>query len=215
MLNLLNDLGKKRCIMGVQGSGSWCRWDTKKTTDSQDSIDIRWLKKQNCLHSGASGQLYWTNRGEKTGSISYSVKEHKMILNYRHRSNGGDWEDVEQIIHITKTPCHYGGYRKWFQCPNCLKRVAILYGTRKYFLCRHCYNLTYNSSNASPIQRIFDKAEKLRKKKLGAASEGFMDLIPQRPKGQHRSTYNRIVDEICRLEDVGNASVFAKYGIRI
>jgi hypothetical protein len=201
--------------MGGSGSGSWWRWGTRTTTDSQHRVDIRWLKKQNYLQPGNSGQLSWTSHGKKTGSINFRMEEDKMLISYRHKPYDGEWEDVEQIIHFTKTPCHYGGYRKWFLCPNCLKRVAILYGTRKYFLCRHCYNLTYESSNASPIQRVFDKAEKLRKKKLGAASEGFMDLIPQRPKGQHRSTYKRIAAEINRLEGFGHQCIFEKYGFRI
>jgi hypothetical protein len=42
-----------------------------------------------------------------------------------------------------------------------------------------------------------------------------MDFIPQRPKGMHRTTSNKIISEIKRLEDVGNAGVFAKYGFRI
>ena len=31
--------------MGGRGSGSWYRWDSKTTTESQHRIDIRWLKK--------------------------------------------------------------------------------------------------------------------------------------------------------------------------
>ena len=84
---------------------------------------------------------------------------------------------------------------------------AILYGAGKFFFCRNCYNLTYDSSNASPIQRIFDKAEKLRKR-LGAASEGFMDIIPQRPKGMHHKTYNRMKTEIYRLEEIGDMALY-------
>jgi len=201
--------------MGGQGSGCWWRWGTRETTASQHRVDIRWLKKQNYLQSGNSGRLSWTSRGKKTGSINFRIEENRMILNFRRRLQDGELEDVEQTVSIVKTPCHYGGYRNWFLCTHCLKRVEILYGAGKYFFCRHCYNLTYDSSNASPIQRIFDKAEKLRKKKLGAASEGFMDLIPQRPKGMHHTTYNKIVAEINRLEEFGNQCIFGQYGIRI
>ena len=163
----------------MEGSGNWCRWNIRTTTDSQHQIDISWLRKHNYLHPGTSGPLSWSCNGEETGKINFKIEENNMILNYRHRSQGGEWEDVEQIVSIVKTPCNYGGYRKWFRCPRCCKQVAILYGTGKYFLCRHCNNLTYDSSNASPLQRIYDKAIKLRKKLGGSAI--LLDPISDRP----------------------------------
>ena len=199
--------------MGIQGSGTWCRWNTRTTTESQHKVDIRWLRKQHYLYPGASGHLSWSSRGEKTGSIRFRIKNDSMILTYRHRQHDGDWDDVEQIVSIDRTSCNYGGHRKWFLCPNCGKRVAILYGAGKYFLCRHCHGLTYDSCNASPIQRIYDKAIKLRKKIGGNGV--LVDPIPIRPKGMHRSVYKKIVAEIYRLQDMGDAGVFEKYGIRL
>jgi len=134
-----------------------------------------------------------------------------MVLNFRHRPRNGEWEDVEQVISFAQTPCHYGGYRKWFLCPRCDKRVAILYGTGKYFLCRHCCQLTYDSCNASPLQRFFDKANKL-KKQLGG-DPGMAYPVATRPKGMHRSTYNRIVAEIYQLEDLGDQGMMDKWGV--
>jgi len=48
----------------------------------------------------------------------------------------------EQSISLTSTPCNFGGYRFWFLCPACGKRVAILYKDGDY-RCRDCHNLTY------------------------------------------------------------------------
>lgn len=138
-----------------------------------------------CIRPGVEEPLSWSSRGEQTGAISFRMKENSMILNYRHKPRGGEWEDVEQNISINRTPCNYGGYRKWFLCPRCWERVAILYGAGKYFFCRHCYQLTYDSCNTSDLQRIFDKANKL-KEKLGDHA-GLDYSIPDRPKGMHRS----------------------------
>ena len=196
--------------MGIQGSGNWCRWNTRITTASQHRVDIRWLRKQNLLQPGTSGPISWSCNGEETGRINFKIEGNNMILSYRYGSQGCEGESVEQVVHMTQTPCNYGGYRKWFLCPRCSKRVEILYGVEKHFLCRHCYSLTYDSSNASPLQRIYDKAIKLQKKLGGSGI--LVDPVPDRPKGQHRSTYNRIVDEILRLEATGDAGVFENMG---
>ncbi len=197
--------------MGGVNSGSWYRWNKKELTMEQKRIDIRWMKKQKYLSPGVSGSLSWSCRGEQTGSIGFCMKEFNMILNYRHRPNGGDWEDVKQNISIERTPCNYGGYRKWFLCPRCSKRVAILYGTGKYFFCRHCYNLTYESCNDFDVQRTLNKAYKLKEKLGGEA--GLYSLIPGRPKGMHHKTYSRIVNEIYRLEGLGEQGMMDKWGM--
>ena len=130
--------------MGGYGSGRGGYYP-KATTESQHRVDIRWLKKHRYLRPGCSGRLYWTQGGEETGSINYEIENGYMILSYRYRPVGGDWEDVKYEILFDHTPCNYGGSRKWFLCPRCRRRIPILYGTGKYFLCRHCHNLTHAS----------------------------------------------------------------------
>ena len=197
--------------MGGSGSGRLYRWNTKSTTESQKRIDIRWMKKQNYLWPGYSGSLSWSRRGENTGSIGFRMEEYRMVLNYRHRPRDGEWEDVKQSICLEQTLCNYGGYRKWFLCPRCGKRVAILYGAGKYFLCRHCHNLTYDSCNTSDLQGIFDKANKLKEKLGGHA--GISYPIAERPKGMHKTTYKRIVSKIWQLEDLGEQGMMDKWGM--
>ncbi len=197
--------------MGGSGSGRMFRWNTRSTTISQNRIDIRWLKKQNYLHPGCSGSLSWSSRGKKTGSIHFEIEKNRMVLKYNsRRSPESDWEEVKQNIFFDNTPCNFGGFRKWFHCPKCYKRVAILYGAGKYFFCRHCYNLTYDSCNSSSIQRIFDKASKLRERLGGDI--GNNEFIADKPKGMHRKTYNQIRDEIERFEDMGNKCMKEKWG---
>ena len=132
--------------MGGYGSGRRSSWGGgRTTTESQRRIDIRWMKRQGYLRAGTMGNLIWSNRGEQTGLITYSMVEEGMVLNYRYRINGGEWQPVEQSIIFDRTPCNYGGHRTWFRCPRCGKRVALLYGAGKLFLCRHCYDLAYGS----------------------------------------------------------------------
>ena len=82
------------------------------TTESQNRIDIRWLKKRGCLRPGHSGWLSWTRRDKETGLARYRMEADRMILDYHHRINGGEWEPVEQTIALQRTQCNYGEYRK-------------------------------------------------------------------------------------------------------
>ncbi len=51
-------------------------------------------------------------------------------------------------VRIVLTTAHLGGYRKWFACPCCRRRVAILYipPGGAAFACRTCYRLIYFSA---------------------------------------------------------------------
>lgn len=126
--------------MGGYGSGNWLRWNSKSTTESQHRIDIRWLKKQGYLRPGKFGSLSWSRGDKKTGSIGFRMEADRMFLNYRHRPHDGEWENVVQTVSFDRTPCNYGGHRSWFLCPQCCRRVAVIYGAGKYFLCRHCHD---------------------------------------------------------------------------
>ena len=185
--------------MGGQGSGQCCRWDSKKTTESQYRVDIRWLRKQGYLKSGTSGLISWSCGDEQTGSVRYRIDPDHLVLNYRCRLYGCEWEDVKQEISFDQTPCNYGGYRLWFCCPHCQKRVAILYVTGKLFLCRHCCNLTYACQQESPPFRLTSKAQKIRNP-LGTnlcTDEPIID----KPKGMHWKTFERLKKEAYDASD--------------
>ena len=97
------------------------------------------------------------------------------------------------------TPCNFGGERPWFVCPGvvnriaCGRRVAILYGPGKYFLCRHCYDLRYESQREDKNNRALRRAQKIRTRLGGSAN--MMEPFPERPKGMHHDTYMRLLWE--------------------
>ena len=190
------------------------RWKTKATTESRHWIDIRQLKKQGYLRPGNVGSLSWSSRGEQTGSIRYRMEENRMILNYRHRPHRGEWEDVEQYISFDRTQCNYGGYRTWFLCPRCWKRVALLYGAGKYFLCRHCYNLTYPSQQESLSDRLIRKARKIRRRRLGG-DDNLLSLFPWKPPRMHDKTYFRLREESERACTLSMLIMGKRFGIHV
>ena len=176
--------------MGGPGSGNWWRWNSKRTTESQRRIDIRWLKKMGFLRPGNMGSISWTRGNEKTGSINFKMEAGQMILNYRYRSHGGKWEPVEQAVSFDHTPCNYGEKRTWFRCSRCRQRVVVLYGAGKYFFCRHCYDLTYSSQQEGRPDRLMRKARKIRAR-LGAGND-LMEPILFKPKNMHQKTFDRL-----------------------
>lgn len=57
-------------------------------------------------------------------------------------------ELLNQEIGITYTPCNFGGQRFWFVCPQCERRVGVLYKgpISETILCRKCHGLSYMKS---------------------------------------------------------------------
>lgn len=99
------------------------------------------------------------------------------------------------LVPLEWTPCNFGGERPWFLCPGarCGSRVAVLYGPEKYFLCRHCYNLSYESQRENTMYRALHKAQAIRERLGGSAN---MTLpFPEKPKGMHWRTYGRLRNE--------------------
>jgi hypothetical protein len=196
--------------MGGMGSGSWYRWDSKTTTESQHRVDIRWFKKQGCLRAGKFGRLSWSQGDEPTGSITFRVEQDQIVLNYRRSPHGGEWEDVEEVVRFERTACNYGGYRMWFLCPNCWKRVAVLYGASKYFLCRHCYDLTYAIQQESRSGRLMEKARKIQQR-LGGNGD-MSNFFPDKPKGMHWKTYQKLRDESEQAENLAWLMMGQQFG---
>ncbi len=111
--------------------------------------------------------MTWTRKlSGHTNSIGIVVDvldEPYVKLNYTITDrNSGEKTDYDYKVQLTTTPCRYGGVRYWFICPlningvYCGRRVGTLFlapGGR-YFGCRHCYNLSYESRNECRLGRF-------------------------------------------------------------
>jgi hypothetical protein len=76
-------------------------------------------------------------------------EEEWVELRYVIRNEEGKVESIQNRVYLTSTPCHYGGVRYWFECPDCGERAGVLYRQYRtlHFTCRKCLNLTYHSRN--------------------------------------------------------------------
>jgi hypothetical protein len=186
--------------MGGMGSGSWYRFDKKTTTQECRSLDVRKLHREGVLEPGCRFSWSWSRAGRQIASIGGVVLgEHRtelvVLLFSRRSSPSAEWEDVQQPVELEWTPCTFGGERPWFICPGvgCSRRVIVLYGPGKYFLCRHCYDLSYQSQRDNKMYRALHRAQDIRRRLGGSAN--MTEPFPEKPKGMHWKTYERLLWE--------------------
>lgn len=173
--------------MGGYGSG---RQSTKGTTSNFLRLDIRTLKRDGMLMPGRTSHVYWSPRGSEIASIiEVRAEGHRVVIGYRSEGCNGEWQDREYPIKIEQTDCNLGGQRVWFWCPDCGRRVAVLYGWER-FACRHCRNLAYASQRETANDRAIRRADNIRKR-LGWQI-GIANPEGRKPNGMHWSTFERL-----------------------
>lgn len=135
----------------------------KEEADRLMQIKVSFLKKHKYFENGIrSGDITWSINGNITGKIGirsfiYTDKKYIELIYTQTDNITEEKTDFDYQIPLTTTPCQFGGQRFWFICPMsvnnvyCGRRVGSLYISNKYFACRHCNNLTYNSRNLSGI----------------------------------------------------------------
>jgi hypothetical protein len=178
--------------MGGVGSGRQLydrQFDSKSTTGESLPLDVRTMHRAGYLKAGARSTCRWWRGGDtpeekaRGASIGTLCTGDEVILLYSHRG-----EPVRQTVPLDWTACNYGGRRPWWRCPHCRRRVAVLYGPGKFFACRHCYRLCYESQKENPGDRALRAAWKIRQR-LGQEDGGHMIPLPEKPKGMHWDTY--------------------------
>jgi hypothetical protein len=147
--------------MGGSGSGRW-GWQHHKATTVEQCLDLdanRWTR-EGLLIAGirTSGTWTWTRKflvAERKDTLRFVVdtiaESPHALLTYTVEGT-----EHQYRVRLQTTPC-FSGARWWFTCPlavdgqACGRRVGKLYlpPGGKYFGCRRCYRLTYESSQRS------------------------------------------------------------------
>lgn len=198
--------------MGGYGSG---RTSNKLKAEHFRKLDVNSLNRAGCLEDGKCGNWVWSRDGEEVARIGYRSEGHRLVLDYRFRQYGDDWESVTMFAGITYADCNYGSQRPYFRCPgvvngrSCGRRVAKLFAGGKYFLCRHCYNIGYASQSEPRYDRMLRRANKLRQA-LGG-EPGTAHWIAPKPKGMHQRTYQSKRCEIEWCESQADELFIAKF----
>lgn len=182
--------------MGGYGSGAYGLLGSripKVTVEQCKSVDIRrWQRDKRLDRSFVWG--WYSDDGEQTASIGVYPHDDHIVLSYSANN-----KPIKTTIILDETPNGYGK-RKWFLCPSCYRRCAVLYLRNKYFKCRTCQNLNYRSSQVQG-DKMAEIDRKLIKivQRLGGTMFKPDGLIPSKPKHMHHTTYERYRREYRRL----------------
>lgn len=198
--------------MGGIGSGRSMHHGARPATNDYRSVDVRRWRRDGLLYPFQSFGWQWSRHGEVVASIRARTEADRVILTYRHRSGGNDWEDESYPVYLNWTACHLGGQRPWFLCParGCGRRVAILYGGT-IFACRHCYRLVYTSQRETDDDRATRRADRIRDK-LGW-TPGILNGNEWKPKGMHWKTFEQLTAEHDAFVRTSLAGIAAKLGL--
>jgi len=136
--------------------------DNKRTVEESTELSIFRLNRWGLLDGLQSTMLTWTWRlsGHKSSIwlLIYALgKEPYVRLRYTiTRRRDGSTQDYDYNVSLATTPCHLGGRRYWFLCPQCGRRAGKLYRRPmgEMYFCRICNDLTYESRNESRLGRF-------------------------------------------------------------
>ncbi|WP_374962921.1 hypothetical protein [Spongiibacter tropicus] len=141
------------------------------------------MRKAGLFKVGYSSTLSWSRNGQPAGSISYRIEsDERMVLAWRYREHDSndDWQDAEQVISLSTSPCNYGGVRHWLHCPSCTRRGDVLYMTDSGFYCRKCCRLNYQSQREGKADRAYTRRNKLHDKLYGEDQRRMWNSTRQR-----------------------------------
>lgn len=99
---------------------------------------------------------------ESFGTVAYEIPRYDLKAVLRESSYAVQYSGGEYTISVEKQPCTFGGFRYFFRCPQCDKRMRILYCVVGRFLCRRCHNLGYFTQVLTPSVRCIIMQAKIQ-----------------------------------------------------
>jgi len=187
-------------MMGGFGSGRTSGFLGGDKVENCRSIDVNRLHREGSLRAGWSGRLAMGRVTAEKGRLDHSAGPKRTgcichIACALTVANGRMWTRPSTS---SACPAVFGGARAYFICPGVIngvelrttRRQAVRRGAR-YFVCRHCYRLSYASQSEGEWDRAVRRASKDQASAL-AASLTRRDMFPKRPKGMWRRTYERL-----------------------
>ncbi|MEI6352771.1 MAG: hypothetical protein WCO35_02430 [Candidatus Nomurabacteria bacterium] len=175
-----------------------------KTTNEYLKLPINLIIKQSKgkkNYSGIASFTFSNNNDQARLAYYVNLETLKLRLMYSYNNDYEEKINLDYIINLTKTNCNYGGYRYWYICPliinekPCERRVGIIYAG-KYFGCRHCYKLKYESQSNSNYRKngLYYSFFKLRE--IDEIGEKINKLKRWGYKGKPNKKYQKLLNKI-------------------
>lgn len=191
--------------MGGYGSG---RPGRRVSIEGLRTLDIRVLRRRGALDSAWSGNWTWRQYGESCGSIGHRMLDGAIELSYSVSSDGGTPEQVRIHVPIWSVPCRFGGERRYFGCPHCLRRCEVIVMTTngRAWGCRKCLPLRYASQALSPAWRIQERANAL----YARAGTDYGEGMVAKRKWMRWRTYHRLMARANHLDRLADPTFAAR-----
>lgn len=152
--------------MGGTGSGRVAGMTGRGTVEESRVLDLTWMVRSGLLDPGSAGEgtITWKqpHLDRITLVMRYRCNRELQQLKVEHADAAGG-PALQYPLDLTTTPLPWGGRRWWLRCgllhhkhgnaAPCGRRVAKLYlpRGRRFFGCRHCHQLTYQSCRDSRV----------------------------------------------------------------
>lgn len=105
------------------------------------ALDITQLNRGWLVPFSKLDWVWRTNKGTHMETVQIVVRESVVELWFQLGSS-----QVIQRVSLVYSTSPHGGKRPWFACPQCQRRVGILYHVPAHpFFCRRCCDLAYPS----------------------------------------------------------------------
>lgn len=162
-------------------------------------LDARRLAREGVIpkdHGLRLGTWVWRRDGQEVVQMGYTAGRDAVTVFAGER---------HQVLPVMRTACNYGGSRCWFGCPTCGRRVAILYWRNGAGLgCRSCHQVTYSTQAKGWLGRALHRQNKAVRR---------LDEGCSRPRGMHRSTYERLLARLEESEEMAAAGLYQMLGL--
>src|SRR5512138_275659 len=117
----------------------------RRKCDYMLRLDVRDLERRGHLKAEKLFGWRWTRGDEQVANITVRTFEDAVLLSYTWTPYAREPLPIRCRVALSQTPCNFGGSRRWFVCPDCDRRCAVLFGIsrRGNFACRTCQRLAY------------------------------------------------------------------------
>jgi hypothetical protein len=169
----------------------------RATGEGLDVLDAAELWRTGRLTPGTRWTCAWRRSGFLDGYLAVVAYDGCFDVIFKPSGADEGRYEIRDRVDLTHTYPTYGGRRWWFVCSGCARRCGKLFGGWN-LRCRICLELTYQSLYESDARRSLRRASRIRRR-LGGTGD-LAEPFPERPKGMHQSTYQRLLFEAQQAE---------------
>lgn len=179
--------------------------------EDAEQVNVNPLARKGLLEEGT---VFQTDAG-----VRVEILRDDLALSWPHVIGSGTERQLVPLVWmpLSRVGSKLGGHRVFFLCPNpwCRRQCCILYRPDGgFFGCRKCSHLAYASHCQQRLRHGRGRAHKVlnQLEARGFDTRAFFrdsrDIDRLRPKGMHRKTFRRLIDEYyacCKRSDAARA----------